>query len=135
MNGDESCNVAIKKIKNVFDNEIYSHRLLREIRLLRILKGHNNIVQLKTIMRPKDPTDFNELNLVTEYCTNNLMNVIRYNADNMATDHIKYIIYEIAKGLLFMHSKGIIHRDIKPLNILVTENWEIRISDFGLSNV
>ena len=35
--------VAIKKFKNVFENEIYAHRILREIRLLRILRGHKNV--------------------------------------------------------------------------------------------
>lgn len=92
-------------------------------------------MKLKTIMRPSDPKTFNDLNFVTEYCTQNLMNVIRYNADCMNTDHIKYMTYEITKGLLYMHSKGIIHRDMKPLNILVNENWDIKISDFGQSNV
>lgn len=61
--------VAIKKVKNVFESDIYSHRILREIRLLRILRGHKNIVKLKTIMRPSDPKNFNHLNLVSEYCT------------------------------------------------------------------
>lgn len=36
--------VAIKKIKNLFENEVYAHRILRELRLLRLLKGHSNIV-------------------------------------------------------------------------------------------
>jgi len=123
--------VAIKKLKNVFENEIYAHRILREIRLLRILKGHKNIMKIKGIMRPEDPKNFKSLNLVTEYCTQNLMNVIRYNASLMTVDHIKYLCYEIVKGVLYMHSKGVIHRDLKPLNILVNENWDVKISDFG----
>lgn len=127
--------VAIKKVKNIFENDIYAHRILREIRLLRILKGHKNIIKLKGIMRPSNVKDFKSLNLVSEYCTQNLMNVIRYNADQMNTDHIKYLSYEIMKGVLYMHSKGIIHRDLKPLNILVNENWDVKISDFGQSNV
>lgn len=127
--------VAIKKVKNVFESDIYSHRILREIRLLRILRGHKNIVKLKTVMRPSDPKNFNHLNLVSEYCTQNLMNVIRYNADQMNTDHIKYLTFEIMKGVLYIHSKGVIHRDLKPLNILVNENWDVKISDFGQSNV
>jgi serine/threonine protein kinase len=61
--------VAIKKIKNLFENEVYAHRVLREMRLLRLLKGHNNIVEMKTIMRPTNPKAFNDLNIVTEYCT------------------------------------------------------------------
>lgn len=127
--------VAIKKVKNIFESDIYAHRILREIRLLRILRGHKNIVKLKTIMRPSDTKNFKTLNLVSEYCTQNLMNVIRYNAEQMNTDHIKYLTFEIMKGVLYIHSKGVIHRDLKPLNILVNENWDVKISDFGQSNV
>lgn len=53
----------------------------------------------------------------------------------MNTDHIKYLTFEITKGLAYLHSRGIIHRDLKPLNILVTDTWDIKISDFGQSNV
>jgi len=73
--------MGIKKVKNIFESDIYAHRILREVRLLRILRGHKNIVKLKTIMRPSDTRNFKTLNLVSEYCTQNLMNVIRYNAE------------------------------------------------------
>jgi serine/threonine protein kinase len=126
---------AVKKVKNVFHNQVYAHRILREIRLLRILKGHQNIVELKTIMRPPNREEFDSINIVTEYCTQNLSNVIKLNTESMGTDHIRYITYEITKGLAFIHSKGIIHRDLKPLNILVNDEWNIKISDFGQSTV
>jgi serine/threonine protein kinase len=90
---------------------------------------------MHTIMRPTNHQSFNEINIVTEYCTQNLSNVIRFNNETMNTEHIMYLTYEISKGLLFMHSKGVIHRDLKPLNVLVNENWDIKIGDFGQSNV
>jgi mitogen-activated protein kinase 1/3 len=86
-------------------------------------------------MRPQDQKNFSDINIVMDYCTQNLMNVIKFNAKTMTLDHIKYILYEIMKGVLYMHSKGVIHRDLKPLNILVNENWDVKISDFGQSNV
>ena len=53
----------------------------------------------------------------------------------MNTDQIKFITFEITKGVQYIHSRGVIHRDLKPLNILVNDNWDIKISDFGQSNV
>ena len=53
----------------------------------------------------------------------------------MTTEQIQYFMYSILKGINFMHSKGVIHRDIKPLNILITDSWDVKISDFGMSNV
>ena len=127
--------VAIKKVKNIFQSDTYAHHILRELKLLRLLQGHKNIIELKSVMRPKDLDNFNELNYVFEYCTQNLMNIIRYNAETMNDDHIRYLTYEIMKGVLFIHSKGVIHRDLKPLNILVNEKWDVKICDFGQSNV
>lgn len=65
---NKSKQYAIKNIKNVFESDVYAHRVLREIKLLNILKGHTNIVKLKTIMRPSNPKKFNDLNLVLEFC-------------------------------------------------------------------
>lgn len=119
----------------MFCNDTFAHHILREIKLLRILRGHKNIVKLKTIMRPKDSKDFNDLFVVVEHCAQNLMKVIEFNEKRMTTKHIQYITYEFMKGVNYLHSKGVIHRDLKPLNILVSENWEIKISDFGSANV
>jgi serine/threonine protein kinase len=61
--------VAIKKVKDIFQSDAQAHRVLRELRLLRLLRDHPNIVKLLSIMRPKDTTKFNSLNIVTDYCT------------------------------------------------------------------
>lgn len=86
-------------------------------------------------MRPPDPLNFKDVNIVTEYCTQNLMNVIRFSKESIELVDVQTIFYEITKGVAYLHSMGIIHRDLKPLNILVTDNYEIKISDLGQSNI
>lgn len=89
--------VAIKKVRNVFSNDETALRLLREIRLLRILKGHKNIINFKGIMRiPESDDNFDSINIVTEYCAQNLMKVLKLNAKLMTSDHVKYLTFEIA---------------------------------------
>lgn len=127
--------VAIKKNYGLFDNKKQTVRVLRELRILRLLRDHVNIVQLMQIMRPKNAKKFKSLNIVTELCENNLMNVIQDNKEKLEPDHIKYFFYKIARGLVYIHSRGIIHRDLKPMNILIDKDYEVKICDFGHSTV
>lgn len=53
-----------------------AHRFLRELKILRILRGHKNIVKLLTIMRPSDSQNFDKINLVFEFCEINLSEMI-----------------------------------------------------------
>ena len=46
---------------------------------------------------------------------------------SLTDDHVKYITYQIIKGIYYLHSSNIIHRDIKPSNILATENVDVKI--------
>jgi mitogen-activated protein kinase 1/3 len=47
--------------------------------------------------------------------------------------HLKTIIYEVLKGVKYMHEARVVHRDIKPANILINQDCSIKICDFGLS--
>ena len=48
-------------------------------------------------------------------------------------DHIRYFIYQILRGLSFMHSANVIHRDLKPSNLLLNKDCELKICDLGLA--
>ncbi|EFJ44855.1 mitogen-activated protein kinase 4, partial [Volvox carteri f. nagariensis] len=123
--------VAIKKIQNVFENVADAHRILREITLLRLLK-HPDIVEIKHIMLPADPNTFKDLYVVFELMESDLHTVIGAN-DDLTRDHHKVFLYQLLRGLNFMHTNNVLHRDLKPKNILANSNCKLKICDFGLA--
>lgn len=124
--------VAIKKIPKVFDNEIDAKRLLRELRILRMLRHHEAIVDLVDILPPKDPNTFNTIILVFEFVDTDLSKLIQSD-QYFTTLHVQYMLYQILLGLKYMHSGNVAHRDLKPANILVNEDCTLKICDFGLA--
>ncbi|KAF5829417.1 mitogen-activated protein kinase [Dunaliella salina] len=123
--------VAIKKIQSVFDNVADATRILREIKLLRLLK-HPDVVEIKHVLLPPDPRTFKDIYVVFELMESDLHTVIEAN-DDLTHDHHKVFLYQLLRGLDFIHSSGVLHRDLKPKNILANSNCKLKICDFGLA--
>jgi mitogen-activated protein kinase 1/3 len=70
---------------------------------------------------------------VTDFVENDLGKVMASSMSNFSEQHVKVIIYNILCSLHYLHSCGIIHRDIKPRNILIDNDCRVKICDFGLS--
>ena len=104
-----------------------AQRTFREIAILRKVH-HPNIVQLIDVVKAENDLD---LYLVFEYIECDLFTAIKDGVLNEI--HRKYIIYQLAKALKYIHSAGILHRDLTPSNILIASNCKIKICDFGLS--
>ena len=49
--------------------------------------------------------------------------------------HVQFFLYQILRGLKYIHSSNVIHRDLKPRNLLVNSNCDLKICDFGLARV
>ena len=50
----------------------------------------------------------------------------------LSIEHIQLLIYNLLKGLVYLHSGHAVHRDIKPANLLIDENCNLKLCDFGL---
>lgn len=71
--------------------------------------------------------------ILLEYCPKNLFTVIKNN--ELSNVEIACVMYEIAEGMKYLHNNNVIHRDLKPGNILIAEDGTIKIGDFGISKL
>ncbi|KAI9136677.1 kinase-like domain-containing protein [Paraphysoderma sedebokerense] len=123
--------VAVKRVTKVFDKTILAKRALREIKLLRHFNNHENITSILD-MEIANIKDFNEIYLVQELMEADLHQIIR-SEQPLSDAHFQYFIYQILRGLKYIHSANVLHRDLKPGNLLVNADCELKICDFGLA--
>ncbi|KAK6591077.1 mitogen-activated kinase 1 [Cryptosporidium xiaoi] len=120
--------VAVKKIFDAFQNATDAQRTFREIMILSKLTGHENIVNLLNVLRADNDKD---VYLVFDYMETDLHAVIRANI--LETVHKQYVVYQLSKVIKYLHSGGLLHRDMKPSNILLNAECHVKVADFGLS--
>ncbi|XP_071733625.1 mitogen-activated protein kinase 15-like [Rutidosis leptorrhynchoides] len=125
--------VAIKKINDIFEHVSDATRILREIKLLRLLR-HPDIVEIKHILLPPSRREFRDIYVVFELMESDLHQVIKAN-DDLTPEHYQFFLYQLLRGLKYIHTASVFHRDLKPKNILANADCKLKICDFGLARV
>lgn len=125
--------VAIKKINDVFEHVSDATRILREIKLLRLLR-HPDLVEIKHIMLPPSRREFRDIYVIFELMESDLHQVIKANAD-LTPEHHQFFLYQLLRGMKYIHTANVFHRDVKPKNILANADCKLKICDFGLARV
>ncbi|XP_030196179.1 mitogen-activated protein kinase 7 [Gadus morhua] len=129
---DNGQKVAIKKISNVFEVLTNAKRTLRELKILKHFK-HDNIIAIKDILQPNLPhSAFKSVYVVLDLMESDLHQII-HSGQPLTPEHTRYFLYQLLRGLKYVHSANVIHRDLKPSNLLVNENCELKIGDFGMA--
>jgi cyclin-dependent kinase 2 len=122
--------VAIKKIRLENEEEGSPSTTLREISTLKELE-HPNIIKIENIIY--EPIK-KKLYLVFEYIKYDLRKYLKSLENGMETGLIKSFMKQLLEGLLHCHSRRILHRDLKPQNILINPDANcLKIADFGLA--
>uniref|UniRef100_A0A8C5HKX9 mitogen-activated protein kinase n=1 Tax=Gouania willdenowi TaxID=441366 RepID=A0A8C5HKX9_GOUWI len=123
--------VAVKKLSRPFQSIVHAKRTYRELRLLKHMK-HENVISLLDVFSPATSLkEFTDVYLVTHLMGADLNNIVK--CQTLTDDHVQFLIYQILRGLKYIHSADIIHRDLKPSNLAVNEDCELKILDFGLA--
>eukprot|EP00871_Galdieria_phlegrea_P002128 jgi/Galph1/2916/GphlegSOOS_G1561.1 len=125
--------VAIKRVLKVFEDVSEAVRILRELKFLRLLDGHPNICRLIDVLVPSNKDNFDDVFLVMELMPTDLKRVLSKMPDELSDDHIRWITYQVFCALNYIHSAKVLHRDLKPNNILINSDCDLRLCDFGLA--
>ena len=122
--------VAIKKMNDEIKfNQREKQRFIEEARTVAMLH-HPNIIEIYTIFEEGD-----DIYLVFEYIDGITLDKKLGQEVRMPFAEAKEIFNEIAKALIYAHSKNIIHRDMKLSNVMISRDGSIKVMDFGLARI
>lgn len=119
--------VALKKIRLEAEDEGVPSTAIREISLLKELP-HHNIVGLRDVVHENQ-----KLYLVFEYLEQDLKKYLDFVGKKMERLLIKSYLQQLIKGIAFCHSHRVLHRDLKPQNLLIDRQGTLKLADFGLA--
>jgi len=119
--------VALKRIRLDSEDEGVPCTAIREISLLKELK-HPNIVRLYDVIHTEK-----KLTLVFEYLDQDLKKYMDECGGVLSKPTVKSFLYQLLKGIAFCHEHRVLHRDLKPQNLLINRKGELKLGDFGLA--
>ncbi|KAJ3095380.1 hypothetical protein HDU97_007003 [Phlyctochytrium planicorne] len=119
--------VALKRIRLDNEEEGVPCTAIREISLLKELQ-HPNIVRLYDVIHTEK-----KLTLVFEYLDSDLKKFVDSYGGDVDIPTIKHLMYQLLKGIAFCHEHRVLHRDLKPQNLLINKKLELKLGDFGLA--
>ncbi|KAI1150909.1 kinase-like domain-containing protein [Nemania diffusa] len=119
--------VALKRIRMEGERDGFPVTAMREVKLLQSLR-HTNVVELHEVMIEK-----NECYMVFEYLSHDLTGLLNHPTYKLDAAQKKHLAMQLFEGLDYLHTRGVLHRDIKAANILVSSDGILKLADFGLA--
>jgi serine/threonine protein kinase len=123
--------VAVKKFELSHDNNKFERRAKREISILQKL-NHPNIIKMYDFYFDVKK---NDIYIFLEYCPNGSIKNFLGKGGYLDEIYVNKLMKQLISGFKYLLSLGIYHRDIKPDNLLLSSNYNLKITDFGLSTM
>ncbi|KAF5954094.1 hypothetical protein HYC85_006950 [Camellia sinensis] len=95
-------------------------------------EAERHVIAIRDVIPPPLRQEFSDVYIAMELMDTDLHQIIRSN-QGLSEEHCQYFLYQILRGLKYIHSANVIHRDLKPSNLLLNANCDLKIIDFGLA--
>jgi cyclin-dependent kinase len=119
--------IALKKIRLEAEDEGIPSTAIREISLLKELQ-HPNIVRLYDVVHTE-----RKLTLVFEFLDQDLKKYLDVCDSGLGLPILKSFLYQLLTGVAYCHHHRVLHRDLKPPNLLINREGQLKLADFGLA--
>ena len=126
LNKETNKYVAVKKFKETHD-KLVQKTMKRELAMLQLLR-HENVVEFQESFVSKG-----NFFLVFEYVEKKLLEVLEESPHGLSPKLIRSLVYQMCKAVSYLHKNNMIHRDVKPENLLIDENFNLKLCDFGFA--
>ncbi|XP_064401807.1 cyclin-dependent kinase 12-like isoform X2 [Halichondria panicea] len=131
--------VALKMVRTDNEKEGFPFTAVREIKILKKLH-HDSIIQLIDVITDKPKAvDFKKdrgaFYLVFEYCDHDLMGLLDSGMVTFTEEHIRSLTRQLVEALQYCHARNFLHRDLKCSNILINNQGQLKLGDFGLARL
>jgi len=126
LNKETNKYVAVKKFKETQD-KLVQKTMKRELAMLQMLH-HENVVEFQESFVSKG-----NFFLVFEYVEKNLLEVLEESPRGLSPKLIRSLVFQMCKAVDYLHKNNMIHRDVKPENLLIDENLNLKLCDFGFA--
>ncbi|GAA0139560.1 non-receptor serine/threonine protein kinase [Lithospermum erythrorhizon] len=121
--------VALKKVKMEKEREGFPLTALREINIL-LSFDHPSIVDVKEVVVG---SSLDDIFMVMEYMEHDLKGFLQTREQPFSQSEVKSLMLQLLKGTKYLHDNWVLHRDLKTSNLLLNNNFELKICDFGLA--
>lgn len=123
---ERKMDLVVKKIMHAFRNAADAQRTYREVLYMEAFSSHDNICTLKRVVTSADDR---HLYLILDMWDSDLQKAMR--CQTLQEVHKPFVAYQVLRALKYMHSAGVMHRDVKPANILIDSACCVALTDFG----